>query len=161
MTEAVRIFNRVHFSSEDMTWTTPRPLFDALHAEFGFTLDAAASHTNHLCERYYTEQDDGLTQDWSGVVWCNPPYGRAIGDWIRKAHHEARRGVQVVMLIPARTDTAAWHDYIFEQPGVTVRFLRGRLRFGDATGNAPFPSAVVVFNPVQIQAMQPALLGVS
>ena len=139
----------VHFSSERHDWTTPRAFFDELHAEFGFTLDAAASPHNALCPRYFTEESDGLAQDWRGeVVWCNPPYGRQIGKWIAKAAEEARGGATVVMLIPARPDTAAWHDHIFANPQATVRFVRGRLKFGEAKESAPFPSAVVIFRGV-------------
>lgn len=134
----------VHYSSEKHDWTTPREFWEKLDAEFGFTLDAAASEENALCPAYYTAETDGLSQDWSGhTVWCNPPYGRAIGNWIRKAHEESLKGTTVVMLIPARVDTAAWHDVIF--PHAEVRFVRGRLKFGSATENAPFPCAVVVF----------------
>ena len=133
----------VHYSSKKHDWTTPRDFWEKLHTEFQFTLDAAASPENALCERYFTEQDDGLSQSWQGVVWCNPPYGRQISQWIEKAYQESRKGVTVVMLIPARTDTKAWHEIIF--PHAEVRFLRGRLRFSNAAGNAPFPCAVVVF----------------
>ncbi len=137
----------VHYSSERHDWTTPRDFFENLHREFHFTLDAAASHENALCGRYYTEADDGLSQHWHGVVWVNPPYGRQIGKWIRKAAEESRKGATVVMLIPARTDTAAWHEHILHRPNVETRFVRGRLKFGAATENAPFPCAVVVFRP--------------
>lgn len=135
--------NAVHYSSQKHDWTTPKDFFDKLNAEFGFTLDAAASDHNALCARYFTEQDNGLAKDWTGTVWCNPPYGRQIGAWIRKAHAESLKGATVVMLIPARVDTAAWHDVIF--PNAEVRFVRGRLKFGAATENAPFPCAVVIF----------------
>ncbi|KEF35509.1 adenine methyltransferase [Deinococcus sp. RL] len=137
----------VHYSSEKHDWTTPRSFFDELNAEFNFTLDAAASPHNALCSRYFTEADDGLSQPWTGTVWCNPPYGRQIGRWIAKAAQSACEGATVVMLIPARTDTAAWHDHILFNPQAEVRFVRGRLRFGDATANAPFPSAVIIFRP--------------
>lgn len=137
----------IHYSSQKMDWTTPKDFFDKLDAEFDFTLDAAASHENALCARYYTEQENGLTQPWEGTVWVNPPYGRQIGKWIAKAAQSARDGATVVMLIPARTDTAAWHDHIFGNPQANVRFVRGRLRFGEATENAPFPCAVIVFRP--------------
>lgn len=137
--------NSVHFSSEKHDWTTPRDFFNKLDAEFNFSLDAAATNENALCSDYFTEEDDGLAQDWTGTVWVNPPYGRQIGAWIRKAHAESLKGATVVMLIPARVDTAAWHDVIF--PHAEVRFVRGRLKFGAATESAPFPSAVVVFRP--------------
>ncbi len=138
----------VHYSSEKHDWTTPRNFFNALNDEFGFTLDAAARPENALGSRYYTEDEDGLTQTWDGVVWCNPPYGRQIGRWIAKAAESAREGATVVMLIPARTDTAAWHDHILFNPHAEVRFVRGRLRFGDAKHGAPFPCAAVIFRDV-------------
>lgn len=102
------------FSSNRDDWETPQALFDALDAEFGFTLDPCASAANAKCGQYYTEQDDGLRQPWGGVVFVNPPYGRVIGKWVRKAYHEAQNGATVVMLIPSRTDTHYWHDYVMK-----------------------------------------------
>jgi len=140
--------SRIHegmFTSERQDWATPQAFFDLVHAEFGFTLDAAASPDSAKVDRYYTEADDALTKPWYGVVWCNPPYGRQIGAWVQKGFEEARRGSEVVMLIPARTDTGYWHDYVMRAS--EVRLIRGRLVFGtgEATSNAPFPSALVVF----------------
>jgi site-specific DNA-methyltransferase (adenine-specific) len=126
-------------------WETPDALFGALHAEFGFTIDVCASPANAKLPRYWTQADDALLQDWAGErCWMNPPYGRPIAKWIRKAHQESERGALVVCLVPASTDTAWWHDYCVR--GV-VRFLRGRLCFrsGERSGRAPFPSAVVIF----------------
>lgn len=135
------------FSSNEESWATPQSLFDALHEEFHFTLDPCASERNAKCHRYFTKDDDGLAQKWDGVVFMNPPYGRTIGQWIEKAYRESLRGVTVVCLIPARTDTAYWHDYVMRSD--EVRFIRGRLHFGGdherTAHNAPFPSAVVVF----------------
>lgn len=132
----------VHFSSETDNWSTPQDFFDKLNEEFSFTLDPCADELNHKCNKYFTKEDDGLTQDWSGeIVFCNPPYGRDIKKWVKKAHDSH---ALTVMLIPARTDTSYWHDYIFGK--ADVRFLRGRLKFGDSKNSAPFPSAVVIFN---------------
>lgn len=135
------------FSSNVDAWSTPQDLFDALDAEFHFTLDPCASHNTAKCTRYFTIEDDGLAQGWDGVVFMNPPYGRKIGDWVAKAYQESRRGATVVCLIPARTDTAYWHDYVMRAD--EVRFIRGRLHFGGeherTAHNAPFPSAIVVF----------------
>lgn len=134
------------FSSETDTWETPDDVFAPLHAEFGFDLDAAASDDNAKCERYFTPADDALAQDWTGTVWCNPPYGRQIGRWVEKGYVEAQAGATVVMLIPARTDTAYWHDFVMKAN--EVRFRRGRIYFemnGKPVGRAPFPSAVIVF----------------
>jgi len=131
------------FSSATAVWETPQATFDALAAEFGgFGLDVCALPENAKCARYYTPEQDGLAQDWRGRCWMNPPYGRTIGLWVRKAYESAQAGALVVCLLPARTDTAWWHDYAMRGE---VRFLRGRLRFGGAKNSAPFPSAVVIF----------------
>ena len=126
-------------------WATPQAFFDELDKEFHFTLDPCASHENHKCAKYYTAEQDGLAQDWSGHrVFCNPPYGRKIGAWVKKCHDEAQKGTKVVMLIPARTDTSYFHDYIYHK--AELRFIRGRLKFGDAQQGAPFPSMLVIYN---------------
>lgn len=134
------------FSSKSDMWATPQPFFDALNAEFGFTLDVCATPDNAKCERYYTPEDDGLAQDWGGnTVWCNPPYGREIGKWIEKA---AESKTLVVMLLPARTDTAWFHNYIYQK--AEIRFIRGRLKFGGAKNSAPFPSMIVIFRSKEV-----------
>lgn len=136
--------DNVHFMSETVEWSTPSAFFDELDREFGFTVDVAANSENAKCDKFYTINDDGLSQSWDGeVVWCNPPYGRIIKDWVAKAAKQVRG--TVVMLIPARTDTRWFHDHIYEKQNVEVRFIKGRLKFGSATANAPFPSMVVVF----------------
>lgn len=132
----------VHFSSITDKWSTPQATFDNLHAEFGFELDVCALPENAKCQKYFTPEQDGLAQEWRGVCWMNPPYGRGISSWVRKAYESAKAGATVVALVPARTDTAWWHDYVAKGE---VRFLRGRLKFGSAKFNAPFPSAVVIF----------------
>jgi phage N-6-adenine-methyltransferase len=116
----------VHFSSKTCLWETPQDFFDELDREFGFTLDVCALPENAKCQRYFTPDMDGLKQEWRGVCWMNPPYGREIGEWVRKAFESARRGATVVCLLPARTDTAWWHTYVME--ATEVRFVRGRLR---------------------------------
>lgn len=133
------------FMSERQDWATPQAFFDKVNARFGFTLDAAAYPHNAKCDRYYTEEDDALTKDWDGVVWCNPPYGRAIGAWVQKGYEESQKGATVVMLIPARTDTTYWHDYVMRADEVIL--IRGRLKFVGADHGAPFPSALIVFRP--------------
>ncbi len=133
---------KVHFSSETDQWATPQDFFDKLNAEFGFNTDVCADATNHTCEHYFTKEMDGLAQKWTGVCWMNPPYGREIGKWMRKAYESSLEGATVVCLVPSRTDTAWWHDYAAKGE---VRFIRGRLKFGDGKGSAPFPSAVVIF----------------
>lgn len=136
-------------SSAQHDWRTPPELFATLDAEFGFDLDAAADDANALCSRYYTEHDDALRQPWNAVTWCNPPYGRALPAFVRTAFAEvdAGRCPLAVLLIPARTDTAVWHDCVMRAS--EIRLIRGRLRFGlpdgQPTDPAPFPSAIVVF----------------
>lgn len=134
----------VHFSSATDLWATPQDFFDKLHAEFGFTLDVCATAENAKCRDYFTAEQDGLAQDWGyHACWMNPPYGRTIGQWMRKALESAKAGATVVCLVPARTDTAWWWDYAMKGE---IRFIRGRLKFGGHETNAPFPSAVVVFH---------------
>ncbi len=140
---------RLMFSSKTDLWETPQWLFDELDREFHFTLDVCALPENAKCERYYTPEMDGLAQLWDGVCWCNPPYGRTVGAWVRKARETAAAGHTVVMLLPARTDTRWFHEDIYRRERTEVRFLRGRLRFGGAGNSAPFPSMVVVFRPPQ------------
>lgn len=130
------------FSSATDLWSTPQDFFDKLNAEFNFELDVCATHENHKCEHYFVESDDGLAQAWKGTCWMNPPYGREIGKWVKKAYQESHLGCKVVCLLPARTDTAWWHDYCVKGE---IRFIRGRLKFGGQKNSAPFPSAVVIF----------------
>jgi phage N-6-adenine-methyltransferase len=134
----------VMFSSEKCEWATPQATFDALHAEFVFEVDVCALASNAKCEHYFTPEMDGLAQKWTGVCWMNPPYGREMPKWIRKAYESAQEGATVVSLLPARTDTAVWHDYCMKGE---IRFIRGRLKFGGHTNAAPFPSAIVIFRP--------------
>lgn len=136
--------NPALFTSKTGEWETPQPLFDELNRKFGFTLDVCATEANAKCSRFFTRDEDGLSKRWRGVCWMNPPYGREIGSWVRKAFETSRDGVTVVCLLPARTDTSWWHDYAIKGK---VRFLRGRLKFGRAKNCAPFPSAIVVFHP--------------
>lgn len=138
--------NDVLFSSKSVVWETPQDLFDKLNAEFHFDLDVCALPENAKCEKYYTPEDDGLLQPWDGVCWCNPPYGRTIGKWIQKAYETFAGGGTVVMLLPARTDTKWFHEYIYNK--AEIRFIKGRLKFGNSKNSAPFPSMIVVFRRV-------------
>jgi phage N-6-adenine-methyltransferase len=131
-------------SSATDLWATPQDFYDDLHAEFGFSLDVCATPDNAKCPRYFTAEHDGLAQQWHGVCWMNPPYGRVIGNWMRKAYESAKEGALVVCLVPSRTDTRWWHDYAMKGE---VRYVKGRLKFGDSKNSAPFPCAVVVFRP--------------
>lgn len=125
-------------------WATPQWLFDALDKEFGFTLDPCSDGANAKCDRYFTPAENGLMRDWgTETVFMNPPYSE-VDDWMRKAYGAAQGGATVVCLIPARTDTRWWHKYAMK---AEVRFIRGRLKFGDAVTSAPFPSAIIVFRP--------------
>lgn len=129
------------FSSSSDEWETPQHIIDQLNEEFHFTLDPCASHSNHKCDRYFTKEDDGLSKKWGGVVFCNPPYSQ-IAKWIKKASEEAEEGTTVVLLIPARTDTRWFHDYIYGKH--EIRFIKGRLHFNNSKWSAPFPSMIVV-----------------
>ena len=134
------------FSSKTDQWATPQWFFDELNKEFDFTLDPCADEFNHKCDKYFTKEQDGLAKDWRGeTVFCNPPYGREMPLWVKKCFDEVHYGdcPCVVMLIPARTDTRYFHKYIYKK--AELRFVKGRLRFGGSTDNAPFPSMVVVF----------------
>ncbi len=135
----------MYHRSLTVEWATPQAFFDQLHSEFGFTLDVAAQPGNAKCPRYFTPAEDGLMQAWEGVCWLNPPYGKAIGQWIAKAAQSAQAGATVVCLVPVRTDTKWWQGYV--TPGAEVRFVPGRLTFGGAANPAPFPNAVVIFRP--------------
>lgn len=137
--------NKGLFSSATDEWATPQALFDELDAEFHFNLDPASTDLNHKCQRYFTKAEDGLLQNWGGCqVFCNPPYGRQIGRWVEKAVAEAAKPyTTVVMLLPARTDTRWFHKYIYGQ--TEIRFIKGRLKFGEALNSAPFPSMIVIW----------------
>lgn len=135
--------NNVMFSSFSDNWATPQYLFDMLNNEFHFTLDVCASDDNHKCDKYFTKYQNGLLQNWGHeIVFCNPPYGRSIKNWVKKCYFHPALSV---MLLPARTDTVWFHDYIYQKDFVEVRFLRGRLRFGNSEKDAPFPSMIVIF----------------
>ena len=134
----------VFASSATCEWETPQELFYRLNAQYHFETDVCATAENAKCGKFYTKEQDGLKQDWRGVCWMNPPYGKEIGKWMEKAYAESRTaGATVVCLVPARTDTAWWHDYAMKG---NIQFLRGRLKFGGCKNSAPFPSAIVVFD---------------
>lgn len=149
----------VMFSKATDEWSTPQDVFNYLDREFDFWLDAAASDENAKTVVYFTREDDALSMDWAtgGVikaprVWLNPPYSRC-NVFMAKASREAARGCTVVCLVPSRTDTRWWHEYVWDdvrhqpRPGVEVRFIKGRLKFGDSQNSAPFPSVIVILRP--------------
>ena len=141
--KVVDMVTKAMFSSNTVEWATPQAFFEELNREFNFTLDPCATAENAKCERFFTKEQNGLVQSWEGErVFCNPPYGREICKWVEKAHKEAQKGSLVVLLIPARTDTSYFHDYIYGR--YEVRFVRGRLHFNESALSAPFPSMVVV-----------------
>lgn len=131
------------FSSKKDTWETPQDFFEMVDREFNFNTDVCALHDSAKCKHYFTPKEDGLKQDWNGVCWMNPPYGREISKWVEKAHREAEKGNTIVGLLPARTDTRWFHSWVY--PYFEIRFIKGRLKFGGAKNSAPFPSMLVIF----------------
>ena len=134
--------NDALFSSKTCEWETPAYLFEKLNHKYHFNLDVCATNDNAKCLQYYTKEQDGLRQEWRGVCWMNPPYGREIGKWVEKAYKSSLKGATVVCLLPARTDTSWWHDYCMKGQ---IEFIRGRVKFGNSKHGAPFQSAIVIF----------------
>ena len=140
------------FSSNTPEWATPQDLYDALDAEFHFELDPCATDANHKAPLYFTKEQDGLAQDWGQLrTFINPPYGREIGKWVRKARMHAEGGGLAVALLPARTDTQWWRDCMMASE---IRFIRGRLHFGGASAGAPFPSCIVIWGTPRVPVMR-------
>lgn len=131
------------FTSNTDLWSTPQDFYEKLKQEFDFQVDVCALPENAKCDKYFTPGEDGLQQEWIGICWMNPPYGRRISLWVKKAYEShVNNGATVVCLLPARTDTKWWHDYCMKGE---IRFVKGRLKFGGSKNSAPFPSAVVIF----------------
>ena len=124
-------------------WATPLDFWTKLDNEIHFDLDVCASITNAKCKKFYTKEQDGLSQPWTGRVWCNPPYGKKLPAWAKACAEYGRGGGIVVLLVPARTDTRWWRDYCMTAS--EIRFVPGRLKFGNSKNSAPFPSAVCIF----------------
>ena len=168
--------NDLMFSTGNDEWETPQELFNRLNKLYNFTIDVCATHENAKCKRYYTKSEDGLIQDWSNeIVWMNPPYSKpervckpnckkkacvkrgyhlkeykpGQEDWIKKAYEESQKGALVVALLPVRTDTQAFHKYIYKKQDID--FLEGRLKFGNCKDAAPFPSMIVVFKKILLR----------
>lgn len=139
--------NKVLFSSKKEDWTTPKELFFKLDYIYNFTLDPCSDEFNHLCDKYYTIKENGLLQSWKNeVVFCNPPYGRKIYDWVKKCYLEnINNNVEIILLIPSRTDTKFFHDFLYHNKRVDIYFIKGRLKFGNADNTAPFPSLIAHF----------------
>jgi len=137
------MINKALYSSRSEEWETPQDFFDRLNEEFGFTLDVCATAENAKCEKFFTKEEDGLRQDWDGeTCWMNPPYGRMVADWMRKAYQS---NATVVALVPARTDTHWFHNWVYYK--ADLRFVKGRLKFGNSKYAAPFPSLIVIYRP--------------
>lgn len=136
------------FSSKTELWATPQKFYDKMNAQYNFTLDVCAIPENAKCSNFFTPEIDGLKQDWTGTCWMNPPYGRGIIKWVKKAYDEAlvKKSCVIVALLPARTDTIWFHSYIYKKENVEIEFIKGRLKFGDGQNSAPFPSMLAVFN---------------
>lgn len=133
----------IHFSSKTDLWATPQDFFDKYNQIYNFDIDVCALPENAKCLIYFTPEQDGLKQKWYGKCWMNPPYGRTIKHWVKKAYESSLDGCVVVCLLPARTDTSWWHDFCVKGK---IEFIRGRLKFGGNKNPAPFPSAIVVFD---------------
>ena len=134
------MINKGLFTSNKDDWETPQDLFNNLDKRFHFDLDVCANQKNHKCKKYYTKEQDGLKQEWNGFIWCNPPYGKEISKWVKAVSEYEGGGV---MLLPARTDTRWFHNYIYHKSEII--FLKGRLHFSNSKYAAPFPSMIVIF----------------
>jgi site-specific DNA-methyltransferase (adenine-specific) len=137
------MINKGLMSSNTDEWATPQLFYEELNKKYNFNLDPCSTDNNHKCKKYFTKKDNGLLQSWSGYrVYCNPPYGREIGKWVEKAYNENKNGTFIVMLLPARTDTKWFHNFIYKQH--KIEFIKGRLKFNDGKNSAPFPSMIVI-----------------
>jgi site-specific DNA-methyltransferase (adenine-specific) len=140
----------VLFSSASHEWPTPNDFFKLLDNEFHFDLDPCATHENAKCKKYFTKDNDGLRQSWeTHIVFCNPPYGKDMRAWAQKCWDASISGATVVLLAHSRTDTRWFHDWVYNK-AAEIRFVRGRLRFGDGKQSAPFPSMVAIFKPPKV-----------
>jgi phage N-6-adenine-methyltransferase len=140
----------VLFSSASEEWPTPKDFFKLLDNEFHFDLDPCATHENAKCKKYFTKDNDGLRQDWgTHIVFCNPPYGKDMRAWAHKCWDASINGAIVVLLAHSRTDTRWFHDWVYNK-AAEIRFVRGRLKFGDGKQSAPFPSMVAIFKPPKV-----------
>jgi len=148
------MLNKGLFQNNSDSWETPQDLFNKLNKEFHFTLDVCATKESAKCSKFFTKENNALIQDWSkDVCFMNPPYSRIQDKFVKKAKEEADKGATVVCLLPARTDTKRFHGFIWNEidnccrERVGIRFLKGRLKFGNSKNSAPFPSMVVIFYP--------------
>jgi phage N-6-adenine-methyltransferase len=150
-----RVTDKVYHRSACERWGTPPEIFGPLDLEFGFTLDVCALPENAKCAAFLSPLEDGLSQPWTGVCWMNPPYGQGIVPWVKKAYETAQLGkATIVALVPSRTGTRWWHDYIQDKPGVEIRFLPGRIKYVGASNPAPFDNAVIVFRSLPVARVE-------
>ena len=141
------MISKALFRSDSIEWETPQEFFNMCDREFHFTLDVCSTDENAKCKKHFTIEDNGLKQSWTGErVWMNPPYGKEISKWMKKAYEESKKGALVVCLVPARTDTTWFHAYAYQKANVEIRFIKGRLKFGGCTNSAPFPSMLVIYH---------------
>jgi phage N-6-adenine-methyltransferase len=134
------------FTSRTEEWETPNYVFLPLNREYKFQVDVCATSENAKCRIYFDRSVDGLKREWSPFrCWMNPPYGRDIAKWMKKAFNESQRGALVVCLIPSITDTKWWHDWVMKAS--EIRFVTGRISFGNSKNSAPFPSCIVIYYP--------------
>lgn len=134
------------FSTGNDKHSTPQWLFNELHDEFHFDVDVCATIDDTKCEKFFSPEEDGLEKEWSGTCWMNPPYGKNVIKWTEKAYESSLCGATVVALLPARTDTQWFHKYVYRK--AEIRFIEGRLKFGDSKNSAPFPSMIVIWRPL-------------
>lgn len=140
------------FSHKSDEWSTPQELFNKLNREFEFELDPCATVENHKCSIYFTTKENGIARSWNGYkVFCNPPYSK-ISEWCRKCYEEWTKGSTIVLLIPARTDTKYFHEYVL--PYAEIRFIKGRLKFGNQKNSAPFPSILCIYRATKEVTMK-------
>ncbi len=145
----IKIINQGMMTSKSDMWETPQYFFNELNNEFHFATDVCAIAENAKCNKYFTPEQNGLLQNWQGRCWMNPPYGRQIGTWIQKAYESAIKGATVVCLLPSRTDTRWFHNFCMKSSD--IRFIKGRLKFGNSKNPAPFPNMIVVFSPITLK----------
>ncbi len=139
------MLNESLYKSDKMDWGTPQYIFDYLNKEFNFTLDVCADSNNTKCKNFFSIENNGLSQNWDdNICWMNPPYGRDIKNWVEKAYRESRKNCTCVCLVPVRSDTKWWHDYVMKS--FEIRLFNKRLSFAGANNKAPFPAAIIVFN---------------
>ncbi|MFY7908427.1 MAG: DNA N-6-adenine-methyltransferase [Emticicia sp.] len=144
MNDLKRMNIKAFFSHKNTVWSTPQGFFDELDKKYNFTTDVCATSENTKCAIFFSPETDGLQQEWTGTCWMNPPYGKEISSWVKKAHLEVSTGkCKVIALLPARTDTKWFHELILGK--YKVEFIKGRLKFSDSKNSAPFPSMLVIF----------------